>query len=152
MFARIVVGTDGSPDATHALKMAGQLASLAPAGVVHVVHAFDPLTPSELQRLDDELPSEFHDQLTNDLLARAAIDDANAILTARGIEHTVHEDRRHPADAILRRAADVDADVIVVGSRGEGAIDRLRHGSTSTKVLHHAPCSVLVVKSRRCCG
>lgn len=147
MFARIVVGTDGSPDALRAVKAAGQLASLPPAGVVHVVTAYHPLSAADLERLDHEVPSEFHDQLTGDLIARPVIEDAASILTARGIEHTVREVRQHPADAILERAREVDADVIVVGSRGEGAIDRLRHGSTSTRVIHDAPCSVLVVKS-----
>lgn len=149
MFARIVVGTDGSPDATRAVKAAGQLASLPPVGVVHVVTAYEPLSSSELERLDHELPPEFRDQLTGDLIARPAVEDAAAVLTARGIEHTVREVRQHPADAILERAREVDADVIVVGSRGEGAIDRLRHGSTSTRVIHDAPCTVLVVKSDR---
>lgn len=146
MFARIVVGTDGSPDATAAVKMAGQLATLAPGGVVHVVNAYDPLTPAELGRLDRELPDEFRDQLTSDLLSRATLEPASALLAARGIEHTASEVRMPPADAILQRAEEVGADVIVVGSRGEGAIDRIRHGSTSTKVLHEAPCSVFVVK------
>lgn len=147
MFARIVVGTDGSPDAIRAVKAAGQLASLPPVGAVHVVTAYEPLSSAELDRLDHEIPSEFHNQLTGDLLARPAVEDAAAMLTARGIEHTVREVQGHPAEAILERAQEVDADVIVVGSRGEGAIDRLRHGSTSTRVIHDAPCTVLVVKS-----
>ncbi len=146
MFASIVVGTDGSPDATAAVKMAGHLACLAPEGVVHVVNAYEALTPAELSRLDRELPDEFRDQLTGDLLARASLDPASSLLAARGVEHTAREMRMHPADAILRRAEEVEADMIVVGSRGEGAIDRLRHGSTSTRVLHEAPCSVLVVR------
>ncbi len=146
MFGRIVVGTDGSPDATAAVKMAGQLACLAPEGVVHVVHGYDPLTPAELGRLDRQLPDEFHGQLTADLLSRATLEAASGLLAARGVDHTTREMRMHPAEAILERAEEVGADMIVVGSRGEGAIDRLRHGSTSTRVLHDAPCSVLVVK------
>ena len=149
MFARIVVGTDGSPDATQAMKVAGQLATLTPTAAVHAVHAYQPLTEEELSRLDRELPREFHDQLTGDLLARAAVDDADSILRARGIEHSVHERKGDPAEAILELVDEVHADLVVVGSRGEGPIDRLRHGSTSTKVLHEAPCSVLVVKTER---
>lgn len=146
MFTRIVVGADGSSDATQAVKVAGQLASVPPLGTVHVVTAYDPLTQAELQRLDTQLPSEFHDQLTGDLLARPAMEEAVQLLKARGLAHTVYEMTEAPADAILQRALAVDADLIIVGSRGEGAIDRLRHGSTSTKVMHEAPCSVLVVK------
>jgi len=146
MFSRIVVGTDGSTDATDAVKLAGQMASIAPVGTVHVVTAYEPLTPSELQRLDRDLPDEFHDQLTGDLIARPVMEEAASILTARGIPHTAHEVTEEAATAILSLARKVKADLIVVGSRGEGAVDRLRHGSTSTKVMHDAPCSVLVVK------
>lgn len=148
VFSRIVVGTDGSPDATHALKVAGQLATLSPAAAVHVVHAYEPLPGGEIRRLDRATAHEFSDQLTGDLMARAAVDEADSILRARGIDHTVHERRCDPADAIMDLVDEVKADLVVVGSRGEGAIDRLRHGSTSTKVLHEAPCSVLVVKSQ----
>ncbi len=146
MFSRIVVGTDGSMDATKAVKVAGQIASLSPAATVHVVTAYEPLSPAELHRLDVQLPEEFHDQLTGDLLARPAMEEAAALLTARGLRHTSHEVAKAPAEAVLGLAREVDADLIVVGSRGGGAVDRLRHGSTSTKVMHEAPCSVLVVK------
>lgn len=149
MFSRIVVGTDGSPDAVEAVKAAGQLATIAPAGEVHVVTAYQPLTPAELRRLDQQLPREFHDQLTGDLVARAALEQAGGILTARGVTFTTREVNLHPAEAVLALADEMKADVIVVGSRGEGPIDRLRHGSTSTRVMHDAPCSVLVVKHTR---
>jgi nucleotide-binding universal stress UspA family protein len=149
MFSRIVVGTDGSSDATEAVKVAGQLACIAPAGKVHVVTAYQRLTPAQLRSMDKQLPQEFHDQLTGDLVARSALEDAEAILTARGVDYSTRHVNLDPADAVLALAKEVDADVIVVGSRGEGAIDRLRHGSTSTRVMHDADCSVLVVKHAR---
>ena len=146
MFSRIVVGTDGSADAVQAVKAAGQLASIPPLSTVHVVAAYEPLSPSELHQLDAQLPDEFHDQVTGDLLVRSAVEEAASVLTSRGIANTVWETQKPPAEAILARAIEVGADLIVVGSRGEGAFDRLRHGSTSTKVMHEAACSVLVVK------
>lgn len=149
MFSRIVVGTDGSPDASEAVKAAGQLASIAPAGTVHVISAYERLTPAELRQRDRQIPAEFHDQLTGNLVARSALEEAGAILTARGVDFTTRETNLHPAEALLALANDIDADIIVVGSRGEGPIDRLRHGSTSTRVMHDAPCSVLVVKHAR---
>lgn len=148
MFSRIVVGTDGSIDATEALKVAGQMAASAPDAVVHVVTGFEPLSTTEMQKLDSQLPREYRDQVKSDLLARPAVENAAGLLTARGIAHTVREAEAKPAAAILALAKEVDADLIVVGSRGEGMIDRLRHGSTSTKVLHEARCNVLVVKHR----
>jgi len=47
---------------------------------------------------------------------------------------------------IVEAAAEVDADLIIVGSRGMNAVQRWLLGSVSSKVVHHAPCSVLVVR------
>jgi nucleotide-binding universal stress UspA family protein len=52
----------------------------------------------------------------------------------------------HPAEQILRAIDTVDADLVVLGARGLGRWGRLLIGSTSEKVLAHAPCSVLIVR------
>jgi nucleotide-binding universal stress UspA family protein len=49
-----------------------------------------------------------------------------------------------PARALLELAA--TADLLVVGSRGLGAVRRVLLGSVSEKVLQHAPCPVLIVR------
>lgn len=50
-----------------------------------------------------------------------------------------------PRTAIIDFANNNDYDIIVVGSRGLGAVTGLLLGSVSTYVVHHAPCPVLVV-------
>lgn len=52
----------------------------------------------------------------------------------------------HPAEQILKYAEREKVDLIVTGARGFGAIARLFLGSTSTKLVQHSPCSVLVVR------
>jgi nucleotide-binding universal stress UspA family protein len=52
-----------------------------------------------------------------------------------------------PADELIRAAAEDDADLIVVGSRGLSALSRLALGSVARKVLLHTPVSVLVVRA-----
>ena len=56
-------------------------------------------------------------------------------------------DLGRPAQVIVEAAERWGADVIVAGSHGHGFWGRLAIGSVSDAVLHHAPCSVLVVRS-----
>ena len=52
----------------------------------------------------------------------------------------------HPADAIIDAAEQGGYDLIIVGSRGLNAVARFLTGSVSSRVVAHAPCSVLVVR------
>jgi len=54
----------------------------------------------------------------------------------------------HPAEQILRTIAAERINLVVMGAHGHSAIERLLIGSTSERVLSHAPCSVLIVRSR----
>jgi nucleotide-binding universal stress UspA family protein len=59
---------------------------------------------------------------------------------------TQHAIPEHPAEAILRVATEVDADVIVIGNRGAQGAHRVL-GSVASSIVGHAPCSVFVVKT-----
>ncbi len=149
MFSTIVVGTDGSPDAEDALRAAAEFARLNPDTKVHVVSAFRPISPAELRSITDSLPEEFKPLMHGTMQVDSTMDDARSLMKLAGVEADYHEVIGHPTDAIIEAAEDYDADLIVVGSRGEGATKRLLHGSVSTNVLHHAPCAVLVVRKDR---
>jgi nucleotide-binding universal stress UspA family protein len=51
-----------------------------------------------------------------------------------------------PAEEIIRAANELDVDLVVVGGRGKGAVEAILLGSVSYRVLHHAPCPVLVTR------
>lgn len=51
-----------------------------------------------------------------------------------------------PASEIIAYAADISADVIVIGTHGRSGVDRLVMGSVAERVMRNSPCSVLVVK------
>jgi nucleotide-binding universal stress UspA family protein len=51
-----------------------------------------------------------------------------------------------PADEIVQTAADIGADLIVIGSRGHGEVRSVLLGSVSERVMHHAHCPVLIVR------
>ena len=67
------------------------------------------------------------------------------MLDERGVNHKGHFVDEDPASAILDVADKVDADLIVVGSRGLGRASRLVRGSVSSKIANHAQRSFLVV-------
>jgi nucleotide-binding universal stress UspA family protein len=64
-------------------------------------------------------------------------------------KRAVHELReRHPALGLIEAAEEHGADLVVVGRQGLSGIDRFLMGSVSEHVLHHAPCSVLIIPRR----
>ena len=76
---------------------------------------------------------------------RERLEQARAFLKGRGVTAEVVRTVGQPAEAILALAREHDADLIVVGMRKKGFIERLVEGSVAQNVLRHAPCDVLVV-------
>lgn len=145
MYRTILVGTDGSRPAHEAVKAAGELAHRYDLEAVHVVAGYHPISSGEMMHLAREIPGEFTDALTADAPGTNVVDEAKHKLQAMQLDVVEHAVPASGADAILEVAENVDADLIVVGSRGHGVGRRLLRGSVSTKVAHHAECDVLIV-------
>lgn len=140
MFNKILLATDGSPDAMQALAYARDLALRDGAPVV-VVHAFEPV------------PTYLGDPLEGRVLARhvsageEVADAAVAKLREAGVDVVVEVLEGPAADAILNVAGVRECDLIVMGTRGHGRLASLILGSVSHRVLAHARAPVLVVKA-----
>lgn len=147
MFTTIVVGTDGSKDAEVALRTASWLMQLIGNAELHVVNAHRPLSVRELEDLAARLPEELRPVLHANVGGEATMAEARKILNGDDVEADYHQINDDPTDAILSTVDRVGADLVIVGSRGEGLAKRALHGSVSTKIVHHAPCNVLVVNS-----
>lgn len=145
MYHCIVVGTDGSSRALDAVRTAGRLAELCGLSELHVVAACRVYPAQEMARISAALPKEFHDLVSPHLTALDRFNEADAVLRT-AITMVRHERNDDPADSILCVADEVNADLIVVGARGLGAVGRFLRGSVSTKVAHHSPCDVLIVE------
>jgi nucleotide-binding universal stress UspA family protein len=138
----IVVGTDGSAPADEAVRQATDLAGHEGARL-HLVTAYpDPQMLRE--RMTGGAHTETVDlrEVADALLKRAARD-----ALAKGVDVETHVREGDPADVIIDIANEQHADLIVVGSRGLTGIKRYLLGSVSTKVSHHAPCSVMIVRA-----
>lgn len=145
MFGTIVIGTDDSPSARRAVRVAGDLARRYGVDRVHVVTGYDPIPPARLARMAHDLPAEFKDALSSDQFGLAHARSAEAQLLEQGVAALTHPVPGGGTDAIVEVARDVGADLVVVGSRHGSVLQRLLHGSVSTGVVHRAPCAVLVV-------
>ena len=139
----VVVGVDGSECGQRALEAAIQIAD--PDGSIHVVSAYDAPSAHRVSQVYASVPEEFKSNI--DLLAgpRSVVTEAGAHVTQAGataIEHFVDND---PASAILDVANEVNADLIVVGSRGLGRASQVVRGSVSTKIAHYSQTDFMVV-------
>ena len=139
----VVLGYDGSSDARRALDAA--MEHVADEGMVHVVTAFDPPSRSELTRLMAALPEEFQNAASLEETPRGYLRDAELRLEQAGIRHRGHFVEGHPAAAILDVADEVDADLIVIGTRGLGRVDRFLRGSVSARIANHARTSLMMI-------
>jgi len=138
MFSTVVVALDGSDASERTLPVLRELAG--PDGVrVEIVHVRERLggRPAGPLHVDeDELTDRVKAQA--DELARAGYD------THLHIEPTVGT---QPAHIIAEHAKRCGADLIVTGTRGHGPVAGLLLGSVTTRLLHVAPCPVVVVPS-----
>ena len=68
-------------------------------------------------------------------------------LREAGVDVETHAREGDPADAILDVAEEENADLIVVGNKGMTGAKRFLLGSVPNKVSHHAPCSVMIIRT-----
>jgi nucleotide-binding universal stress UspA family protein len=136
----IVLGTDGSPGAEAAVQKVIELARGSGA-TVHLVCAYP--TPSALERLGMTARQDATDLrgVAYDVLAR----DERRFSEA-GFAVEKHAREGDPAHAIIDVAAEHKAELIAVGARGTTALRRFMLGSVSSKLSHHAPTSLLIVR------
>ena len=77
----------------------------------------------------------------------ATLEEAADLVRTAGVEVETYARQGDPADAILDVAEETDADLIVVGNKGMTGAKRFLLGSVPNKVSHHAPCSVLIIRT-----
>jgi nucleotide-binding universal stress UspA family protein len=140
MFETIVVGTDGSDTAAEALRRAAEMARDWGAAL-HVVSAYKPLEGARVVGGGAE-QWELPPDSKVDAILREAIDGL-----AGEVKVSEHALKGDPADAIIAVAESEGADLVVVGNKGMTGARRFLLGSVPSKVSHHAPCTVMIVRT-----
>jgi nucleotide-binding universal stress UspA family protein len=91
------------------------------------------------------VPPDHDEEAEAERYGRERLQQARTFLESRGVTAEVVRSVGQPADAIVALARERDADLIVVGMRKKGFIERLVEGSVAQNVLRRAPCDVIVV-------
>lgn len=140
MFKRILLAVDGSEHAVHAARVAAEMAHCMKPAELRIVVAYD-LIPPYLGEPNMQV-------VVNNRLKEAQATLKKAVELVGNSQIDVHTEliEGSPAEAILDVANTRHSDIIVMGSRGLGRLAGLLLGSTSQKVVSHAPCPVLIVR------
>src|SRR6476646_2357806 len=131
MFRSIVVGTDGSETAGKAVEAAVELAKMCDAQL-HIVSAYEPVPKGRLREEARQAPDDTQWMINEREDVDATLSEAADKVRAAGVE----------ADTFAR-----EADLIVVGNKGMTGAKRFLLGSVPNRVSHHAPCSVLIIRT-----
>ncbi len=153
---RVLYAFDGSTGSSAALATANQLSWPSGAQVIALT-VVEALTAGEIpdwlmkkardadaeamashwEREHEDDKRQARDQLAEVMRKQEPPFDAAEVVCAAG----------HAAEQIIKLAAERNVDVVVLGSHGKGMLSRLLIGSTSSKVLNQAGCSVLIARS-----
>lgn len=135
-----VVAIDGSPPSWGALQMASELARRLGATLV-LLHVAVPAEPASFDPPPAWVRADDIARRNGEHVLRVGRSLAEDVVVACELHFG------DPAAVICRRARELRADLVVVGSRGLGRINRLLLGSVSNAVAAQADCSVLVVRA-----
>jgi nucleotide-binding universal stress UspA family protein len=142
LFGSVLVGTDGSERAERAVHAAVDIAKALDARLV-LVAAFRESAHTEM--ISGGGPATKGDMRA---VAEQMLLRSSRHADEQGLGDVEWEARRgHPADVILDIAIERKADLIVVGNKGMTGARRYVLGGVADKISHHAPCSVMIVRT-----
>ena len=143
----IVVGADFSEVGDMALEEAFALLSERPEALVHVVHVAGAYGPMLRLELPDDVKTVSLEEADAYLRSRVQ-DKATSAGHAFGERLLMHVRMGAPSDEIVHLGAELNADLIVVGTHGRTGVKRLLLGSVAEAVVRKSGCPVLVVRPK----
>jgi len=148
---KVILATDGTKQSEAAIEMTKTL-NFKEGDEIRVISVMDMALPLSIDIYAGYLPS-------TDEIETTVRENAEKILETTGNKLKELFAAKHvfivtellngsPESRIVEKAEEIEADLIIVGSHGYNRWERLLLGSVSDSVIHHAPCSVLVVRSK----
>ncbi len=155
-----LVGTDGSPTATLAVKKVASLSSRLGIRPV-IVCAYEPPSEQEMKQLRGDpndpvqqwnaprvaqgTPDEFKWRIADAVQAKDILDRAAEVASEVGVDAELRALEGHPAETLLSVAESESIDLIAVGSVGMSGTKRFMLGNVPNRISHHAPTDVLIL-------
>jgi nucleotide-binding universal stress UspA family protein len=141
LFTNILVPVDGSDNSYRALD-AALLFSEKLGSNITVVHVMEqvPITHIGSEKLLSEF-LEAYKKENQDILSKCS-----EIATQKGLTIKTLLLQGNPASVILDYSKQEKFDLLIMGSRGMGKFKELILGSVSSKIVHHSPCAVLLIR------
>ena len=159
-YGSVLVGTDGSPTATLAVKKVSSLSARLDIRPI-VVCAFEPPSEQEMKQLrgDPEdpvqqwnapkvaqgTPGEFRWRIADAVQAQDILDRAGQVAADAGVDADLRALEGNAAETLLSVAESEDVDLIAVGSVGMTGTKRFMLGNVPNRISHHAPTDVLIL-------
>ena len=147
---KILLATDGTKYAEAAAQMLANL-NLTAGDEVKVISIVDAQVPLAIDVYGGYLPDTTElEKATKDnaeKVVEGTSKKVNAMLAGTNVAVTSDVLYGTAESRIIETAEEMHADLIVIGSHGYKAWERMLLGSVSNSVVHHAPCSVLVVRT-----
>ena len=140
MFTKILVPVDGSDNSYKALEAALVLSEKLGSNI-SVVNVMEqvPITHIESEKLLNEL-LEAYKKENQEILSKCS-----DIAHQKGTIKTVLL-QGNPAPVILDYSKKENFDLVIMGSRGMGKFKELILGSVSSKIVHHSPCAIMIIR------
>lgn len=139
---QVLVAVDGSETSIRAARYAADLARQG-SGTLTILTVVR--TPEGWWGIDGEPP-------TPEAMASAVTEARHRVLDkvrnqidTSGIEVNTESEVGDPATTVVAACNRIEADLLVIGRRGAGLVERMLIGSVADRLAHHSPCPILIV-------
>lgn len=141
MYTNIMIAVDGSNESLQAVREALTLIGRGLRAEIALVNVQEPASWVQLATHDSDAIATAAVEAGEHLMGQAA-----ALLDAAGVGYSMEVMLGEPGTALVDMAEQLNADMVMLGARGMGAIKSALVGSVSKDVIHRCLCPVLVVR------
>lgn len=148
---KVILATDGTKQSEAVIEITKAL-NLKNGDEIRIISVMDMAIPLSLDAYAGYLPSTEEIEKTVRQNAENLLETTGSklkeIFAEQNVSVVTELVNGSPESRIVEKAEETHADLIIVGSHGYNRWERLLLGSVSDSVIHHAPCSVLVVRNK----